>query len=57
MDSEGWVPINLIANFPRVKQLTNNVLFILNCLKTSKVVEVQGERIRRRDNWKKWIYN
>ncbi|XP_031119683.1 la-related protein 1C-like isoform X4 [Ipomoea triloba] len=57
MDSEGWVPINLIANFPRVRQLTNNVLFILNCLKASKVVEVQGERIRRRDNWKKWIHS
>ncbi|XP_019152363.1 PREDICTED: la-related protein 1C-like isoform X2 [Ipomoea nil] len=56
MDSEGWVPINLIANFHRVTKLTNNILFILDCLKASKVVEVQGERIRRRNNWKKWIY-
>lgn len=59
MDEEGWVPIQLIANFPRVKSLTEKVQsdiiqFILYCLRASTIVEVQDEKVRRRDGWRKW---
>ncbi|XP_009769236.1 la-related protein 1C [Nicotiana tabacum] len=56
MDEEGWVPIELIANFPRVRHLTNNIQFILDCLRASTLVEVQDDKVRRRDDWKKWIH-
>ncbi|KAK4348976.1 hypothetical protein RND71_031731 [Anisodus tanguticus] len=61
MDEEGWVPIKLIANFPRVKNLTekvqsDNIQFILYCLRASTFVEVQDEKVRRRDGWKKWLH-
>ncbi|GAB4832958.1 hypothetical protein Ancab_006979 [Ancistrocladus abbreviatus] len=56
MDDEGWVPIKLIANFPRVQHLIkDNIPFMLESLRGSNIVEVQGEKIRRRDGWKKWI--
>ncbi|WOH12772.1 hypothetical protein DCAR_0832280 [Daucus carota subsp. sativus] len=55
MDDQGWVSISLIASFPRVLKLTSDVQLILDTLGASTVVEVQGDKIRRRDNWNKWI--
>ncbi|KAI3431995.1 HTH La-type RNA-binding domain-containing protein [Psidium guajava] len=56
MDTEGWVPISLIASFPRVTSLTTNIQFILESLRDSMIVEVQDDRVRRRNEWAKWIY-
>ncbi|CAI9758007.1 unnamed protein product [Fraxinus pennsylvanica] len=55
MDAEGWVPISLIASFPRVQTLTQNIQLILDSLRASTVVEVQGDKIRKRYEWKKWL--
>uniref|UniRef100_A0A1D1YP42 La-related protein 1B n=1 Tax=Anthurium amnicola TaxID=1678845 RepID=A0A1D1YP42_9ARAE len=54
MDGEGWVPISLIAGFNRVRNLTNNIQFILDTVRTSNTVEVQGDKIRKRNDWKNW---
>ncbi|CAI9117043.1 OLC1v1018355C1 [Oldenlandia corymbosa var. corymbosa] len=58
MDEEGWVPVSLIASFPRVQQLTVDIPLILESLKASPVVEIkdQGDKIRRRNDWRKWIH-
>ncbi|XP_008806121.1 la-related protein 1C-like [Phoenix dactylifera] len=55
MDDQGWVPISLIAGFNRVKQLANNIQYILDTVRGSDIVEVQGEKIRRRNDWMNWI--
>ncbi|WJX15620.1 hypothetical protein P8452_05741 [Trifolium repens] len=55
MDEEGWVPITLIANFPRVRNLTSNIQLILESMRTSKVVDVQGNKLRRHDEWMKYL--
>ncbi|XP_058090806.1 la-related protein 1C-like [Magnolia sinica] len=55
MDEHGWVPISLIANFNRVKQITNSIQFILDTVRMSTIVEVQGEKIRKRNDWMTWI--
>lgn len=55
MDQQGWVPITLIASFPRVQNLTESVPFILDCLRGSSFLEVQGDKLRRCDDWMKWI--
>ncbi|XP_054797936.1 la-related protein 1C-like [Prosopis cineraria] len=55
MDEQGWVPITLIASFRRVKSLTNNVQVILDSMRNSNVVEVQGDKLRRRNEWMKWL--
>ncbi|XP_078439949.1 la-related protein 1C-like [Wolffia australiana] len=54
MDKEGWVAISLIANFNRIKVLTNDIQFLLDIVRTSSVVEVQGDKIRRRNDWMNW---
>ncbi|KAL0438385.1 UNVERIFIED_CONTAM: La-related protein 1B [Sesamum latifolium] len=54
MDDHGWVPITLIASFGRVHQLTNDIPSILDSLKYSTIVEVQGDKVRRHNEWNKW---
>ncbi|KAJ6773502.1 LA-RELATED PROTEIN 1B [Salix purpurea] len=55
MDDEGWVPITLIAGFNRVRIMTNNIQFILECLRTSSLLEVQDDKVRRRNDWMNWL--
>ncbi|KAK7817698.1 la-related protein 1a [Quercus suber] len=55
MDDQGWVPISIIADFKRVRRMSTDIPFILDALQTSSTVQVQGDKIRKRDNWLKWI--
>ncbi|KAI3738477.1 hypothetical protein L2E82_28510 [Cichorium intybus] len=59
MDEQGWVSASLIAKFKKVNlyvsYLTDNVQLILDAMRTSTVVEVQGDNIRKRYEWMKWI--
>ncbi|KAE8715917.1 putative Basic-leucine zipper transcription factor family protein [Hibiscus syriacus] len=55
MDEQGWVPIKLIAGFKKVSLLTDNIQLIMDALQSSTVVEVQGDRIRKRNDWMRWI--
>ncbi|CAN1184758.1 La-related protein 1C [Linum perenne] len=44
MDEQGWV-----------SQLTDNIQLILDALRASIVVEVQGDKVRRRNDWMRWL--
>ncbi|MFS7955024.1 putative la-type HTH domain, winged helix-like DNA-binding domain superfamily [Helianthus anomalus] len=55
MDEQGWVSASLIAGFKKVSSLTDNVQLILDVMRTSTLVEVQGDKLRRRNDWMKWI--
>ncbi|KAK6796591.1 hypothetical protein RDI58_004292 [Solanum bulbocastanum] len=55
MDEHGWVPVTLIAGFKKVMELTDNIQLILNAVRSSTVVEVQGEKLRRRNDWFHWL--
>ncbi|GFY80409.1 winged-helix DNA-binding transcription factor family protein [Actinidia rufa] len=66
MDENGWVPIELIASFKKVMDLTTNIQLILDAMRSSKVVEVEVEmqvglvpfprgKLRKRDDWRRWI--
>ncbi|XP_022739836.1 la-related protein 1C isoform X2 [Durio zibethinus] len=55
MDDQGWVPIKLIAGFKKVSLLTDNIQLILDALQSSTVVEVQGDKVRKRSDWMRWI--
>ncbi|KAJ8762215.1 hypothetical protein K2173_007371 [Erythroxylum novogranatense] len=57
MDEQGWVPITLIADFNRVKRMTVDLQLILESLRTSTVLEVEEDKVRRRNDWMKWIPN
>ncbi|XP_058089888.1 la-related protein 1B-like [Magnolia sinica] len=55
MDGQGWVSVHLISGFKRVKRLTEDVNLILKALRPSTVVEVQGQKLRKRGNWMAWV--
>ncbi|CAH8281134.1 unnamed protein product [Arabidopsis lyrata] len=55
MNDEGWVPVRVIAGFRRLAELTNNIHTILEALKSSEVVEIKGETLRRRGDWDKYL--
>lgn len=48
MDSDQYVPINIIANFDQVKKLTSNKQLVVDALIESLVVQVDesGEKVR-----------
>ncbi|CAN0898660.1 La-related protein 1A [Linum grandiflorum] len=54
MDEQGWVPISTIADFKRLKSMTTDKKFIVDALQSSKAVEVQADKVRKRDGWSKW---
>ncbi|KAG0258051.1 La ribonucleoprotein domain member 1B [Mortierella polycephala] len=56
MNSEGYVPLELVANFNRVKNLTTDHALIKEALKDSKEIEMQGNTIRRRGDWATWVF-
>ncbi|XP_075481021.1 la-related protein 1C-like [Primulina tabacum] len=55
MNGDGWVPISLIATFKKIAMLTDNIQLILDAVQTSNVVEVQGDKVRCKNDWNKWI--
>ncbi|KAK4375691.1 hypothetical protein RND71_006368 [Anisodus tanguticus] len=55
MDDQGWVPISIIADFKRVKRMSTDTAFIIDALQASSTVEVKGDKLRRRDEWSKWV--
>ncbi|KAL2938135.1 La-related protein 1A [Bienertia sinuspersici] len=55
MDGQGWVSISTIAEFKRVKRMSTDIRFILDALQWSQGVEVQVDKVRKRDNWSKYI--
>ncbi|KAJ4965939.1 hypothetical protein NE237_017788 [Protea cynaroides] len=55
MDDEGWVPVQLIAEFKRIKAMTSDLNLIVRALQPSAFVEVQGAKMRKRGDWMNWI--
>ncbi|KAJ3676590.1 hypothetical protein LUZ60_004002 [Juncus effusus] len=55
MGEHGFVSVYKIADFPRLKKMTSDIPLILDALRASSTVETQGEKIRRRNDWSKWV--
>ncbi|KAJ0803350.1 putative la-type HTH domain, winged helix-like DNA-binding domain superfamily [Helianthus annuus] len=55
MDDQGWVPISTIADFKRVKSMSTDIPLIVDALQSSSTLEVQGEKVRKREDSSKWI--
>ncbi|KAH7280586.1 hypothetical protein KP509_36G004200 [Ceratopteris richardii] len=53
MDDEGYVPVSLIASFPKIKEKTSNTTLVLESMKNSTLVEVKNDKLRRY-NWE-WV--
>lgn len=46
MDSEGYLPVNLIASFHRVQSLTSHLPLVLEAIKDSDKLELSGFKVR-----------
>jgi hypothetical protein len=63
MDSQGWVPLSIIANFKRIKTLTDEAMSMdtlrFVCQQVKSVEYMHGEdgddRLRRRDGWEGFV--
>ncbi|KAI9496425.1 hypothetical protein BDB00DRAFT_118512 [Zychaea mexicana] len=55
MDAEGYVDIQLLANFNRVKALAADISLINEALVHSQLLEVKNDKVRRREGWQTWI--
>ncbi|KAK9713201.1 hypothetical protein RND81_06G011200 [Saponaria officinalis] len=55
MDENGWIHVDKIVQFPKVQFLTNDANHLLEAVRPSTIVEVQGDKIRRRGDWKRWL--
>ncbi|KAI8979374.1 hypothetical protein BDF20DRAFT_869158 [Mycotypha africana] len=55
MDSNGFVDLSLVANFNRVKGLTTDMNLIREALQNSQIVELKGDKIRKREGWETWL--
>ncbi|KAL3720584.1 hypothetical protein ACJRO7_005407 [Eucalyptus globulus] len=54
-DEQGWVHISIIAAFKKVSSMTRDINLILDAIRSSTMLEIQGEMVRKRDDWKPWI--
>ncbi|XP_078445119.1 LA RNA-binding protein isoform X2 [Wolffia australiana] len=54
-DDQGFVPVSRIADFKRVRRMNTTNDFILDALQSSTLIEIQGDKIRRRSGWSKWL--
>jgi la-related protein 1 len=55
MDSNGFVELSFIANFNRVKGLTTELELIREALDNSQLLEVKGDKLRKREGWETWL--
>ena len=56
MNTAGLVPVQVLANFNRVKSLINGDMSVLmDAIRHSHVVELIGNKIRQREHWSSWV--
>ncbi|KAF0917952.1 hypothetical protein E2562_021668 [Oryza meyeriana var. granulata] len=55
MDEQGWVDIALIAGFKKVQESTDDLQYIKDTIQSSSILEMQGDKIRRQNDWNKWV--
>merc|ERR1719397_406529 len=55
MDERGYVPVEIIASFNRLKAHGITKDEILLCCRPSTVVKVKGDKIKCRDLWYTWV--
>ncbi|KDR07137.1 la-related protein 1B isoform X2 [Zootermopsis nevadensis] len=54
MDSEGYLPIKLIASFHRVYRLSTNIEVVCDAIRNSDVLEVNDYKVRTKIDPTKW---
>lgn len=56
MDSQGYIDLQILANFNRMKALCTDLEFIKSALQKSEIVELREDgKVRRREGWETWV--
>ncbi|OLL24645.1 La-related protein 1 [Neolecta irregularis DAH-3] len=58
MDSQGFVPLSVLANFNRMRAITTDFNLLKDCCLRSSIVELQHidmEMVRKREDWEIWV--
>lgn len=60
MDEEGFVSIPFMSTFNKVREITAdipnaNLQYIIETIQSSSILEVKGDKVRRKDDWDKWL--
>lgn len=55
MDNEGWISLETLCNFNRVRALGADPSMMVEVLKDSTLLEVGEFRVRRKEDWKTWL--
>jgi len=57
MDSEGYVPLGLVASFNKIRFLVRDRSALVEALRTSSIIEFSSEKqgLRRRNDWAQWL--
>lgn len=55
MNAEGYVDIQLLASFNRVKALTTDINLIRESLQESQILEVKDDKVRKKEGWETWV--
>jgi la-related protein 1 len=56
MDDEGWVSLDLLANFNCVQKLTQDKQLILDSLQSSTILELENDKLRLKGKWNQWLF-
>jgi hypothetical protein len=57
MDSEGWIDIQVIASFNRIRQLTTDIGLVRDAMSLSSLIELSGEKVRLvNQGWKQFVF-
>lgn len=55
MDGEGYVALPVIGRFNRVRALSQDINIIREAMQNSDFVEMNGDRLRQKEGWQRWI--
>ncbi|KAL0088709.1 hypothetical protein J3Q64DRAFT_1637145 [Phycomyces blakesleeanus] len=55
MDAQGYVDLQLLANFNRVKGLTTDMSLIRESVQASTLLDISSDKIRRKEGWQTWL--
>jgi la-related protein 1 len=60
MDNQGFVHLNVISNFKRIRKLTQGIHMVRSACLKSSVLEVSTgldgvDRVRCKEGWRQWV--
>ena len=55
MDSRGYIPLETIASFNRIRSMTTLLSDIILACKTSSILKYKEKKVKSRHEWRTWI--